>query len=100
MMSHIEQLHEAIHRMHGCESVHIDTIPVKDVFWGRVVWEGEVELFELSGSQTARQCYAWSQPEDDGTERYFAMLKLPPVTSAETAVRAAIVSELKNRPGG
>ena len=99
-MSHIEQLHEAIRRLHGFESVHIDTIPVKDVFWGRVVWDGEVELFELSGSQMARQCYAWSRPEDDGTERYFAMLKLPPITSAETAVRAAIVSELKNRPVG
>jgi hypothetical protein len=98
-MSHIERLHEAIRRMHGCESVHVSTLPVKEVFQGKVAWEGEVELFELSGTQAARQCYAWSQPQADGSERFFAVLKLPPVTSAETAVRAVVVSEFKNRPG-
>jgi hypothetical protein len=96
-MSYIEQLHIAIHRLHGCEAVHIETIPVKEVFQGRTVWEGDVQLFELSGPQLARQCYAWSQHNDDGSERYFAVLKEPPIDFAAAAVRAMIASEFKRQ---
>jgi hypothetical protein len=62
------------------------------------VWNGVVEVFSLAGHPSADTCFAWSYQQDDGRERYFAVLKMPPVVSAETAVRAAIVSEFKNRP--
>ncbi len=98
-MSHIERLHDAIRRLHGCESVHIETVPIKDVFQGKVVWEGEVEVFNLTGEFGERHCYAWSQPEDDGSERFFAVLKTPPIDSPIDAVRAMIASESERTKG-
>ena len=46
-MSYIKDLQEAILRLHGVESKHLSSVPVKEVFQGRIVWDGEVEVFEL-----------------------------------------------------
>ncbi len=60
-------------------------------FRGQTVWDGVVEVFQLSGHPQAKRCYAWSFSEDEGPH-YVAVLALPPVDSACTAVRAAIAS--------
>jgi len=86
-MNNIELLHNAIYRLHGCEAVHIETILVQESFEGKVASEREVELFELSGPQEARQCYAWTQQEADGSDRHYAVLKTPPIDSAVAALR-------------
>jgi hypothetical protein len=61
------------------------------------VWEGDVEVFELIGHPKAKRGYAWSHPtgERDKDERVIAVLEIPPVISARTAVQAAIVSRSK-----
>jgi hypothetical protein len=47
-----------------------------------------------------RRAYGWSHTEnDDGTgERFVAVLEILPVTSPQTAVQAAIVSDLRKLP--
>jgi len=76
-----------------------DTVPVHEVFRGETVWQGEVEVFDLTGHPKAKRAYGWSHregPNDEG-ERFITVLEIPPVESAITAVRASIVSDAKKR---
>lgn len=102
-MTYIEELQDAIRKLHGAEPVHIKSVPVKESFKGKPVWEGIVEVFELSGHPDANIAYAWTHRTDNPKKpkRHVAVLNVPPVTSPEEAVRAAIIQEfrqeLKNR---
>jgi hypothetical protein len=40
-------LREAIRNMHQCESTWLETVPVHEVFRGKTVWQGDVEVFAL-----------------------------------------------------
>lgn len=95
----IEGLGQMVGRLHGCEAAHLETVPVTEKFQGQIVWQGEVEVFRLRGHPKATRCYAWSHASgaDDQTERVVTVLELPPVTSAQTAVRAAIVDEYRRQ---
>ena len=94
----IRALVEAIHNLHGCEASWVESIPVKEVFQGKTVWEGTVQVFALSGHPTATRCYAWSYLVDDsGKRKFFAVLDQGPVDSPQAAVRAAIVVESRNK---
>jgi hypothetical protein len=77
--------------------MHVETVPVVEEFQGETVWQGEVEVFDIRGHPKATRCYGWgySTDEDQG-RRYVCVLELPPVTSPQMAVKAAIVSEIKN----
>ena len=99
-MTYIEALQDAIQRMHGCDSRHIESVPVKEVFQGQTVWEGIVEVFSLVNHPEAEICYAWGHHAgiDDKESRYVTVLKLPPVDSPQAAVRAAIIADSKNAP--
>lgn len=101
-MDYIGELRKVIRQLHGCEADHAETVPVKEVFQGQTVWEGEVEVFNIRGHPKARRCYAWAHPtgEDDKGKRYVAVLELPPVDSAQKAVRAAIVDEARRQQRG
>lgn len=94
---YIAELQAAILNVHGATSTHVETVPVIEEFQGETVWQGEVEVFDIRGHPKATRCYGWgySADEDQG-RRYVAVLGLPPVTSPQTAVKAAIVSEIKN----
>lgn len=96
---YIARLALAIHHLHGSAAVYRETVPVHEVFRGQTVWQGQVEVFDLHGHPKAKRCYAWSHPEgpDDTGERFVAVLEIPPVKSAQSAVQAAIVSESKSR---
>jgi len=78
-------------KLHGCGSKHIESVPVHEVFRGQTVWDGVVEVFDLTGHPKAKRAYGWSYPDGD-QERFVTVLELPPVKSPQTAVRAAIVS--------
>jgi hypothetical protein len=97
-MDYISELKDAIRRLHGCDAEHVETVPVKEVFQDRVVWQGEVEVFNIRGHPKAKRAYAWSHETDRG-KRYVAVLELPPVDSAQTAVRAAIIDEARKQKG-
>jgi hypothetical protein len=95
-MSYIDELKHAIRREHGCEAEHAATVPVREVFQGQSVWDGAVEVFEVRGHAQARRCFAWAHTEEGELEaRYFTVLELPPIDSPQTAVKAALLREIK-----
>ena len=74
-------------------------MPVHEVFRGKIVWQGNVEVFDLNGHPKAKRCYAWSHldgPKDERT-RFVAVLEIPPVESAKTAVQASIMADAKKQ---
>ena len=81
---------KAFRDLHGCEAKHVETVPVIERFQGKTVWEGEVEVFALTGHPKASRGYAWAYDREKGSE-VVAVLELPPVISPKTAVQAAIV---------
>lgn len=98
-MGYIDELQDAIRDLHGSESSHVSTINVIETFQGRTVWQGDVELFALHSHPKAKRCYAWAHETDKG-KRYVAVLELPPVDSAQKAVRAAIIDETRKQQKG
>jgi hypothetical protein len=94
-LAYLKRLQGVIRKLHGAESRHVATIPITEVFQGKPVWEGEVEEFDLIDHPTAKTCYAWPFDESN-KEQTTAVLKLPPVTSPETAVKAAIAASLRH----
>ena len=96
-----DQLKEAVERMHGGSATLAQSVPVRETFEGKLVWEGVVHVFDLTGHPTATRAYAWSSPIEGSTKRrFFAVLHQPPVNSPQAAVRAAIVAEKKRASGG
>ena len=97
-MNHIEELRDVIRRLHGVEARHVESVPVKETFQGKTVWEGIVEVFELHGHPKAPKVYAWAHDTDDPKQprRHITVLHIASVTSAVLAVRAAIVQEFRN----
>jgi hypothetical protein len=95
---YLERLKLAVEQLHNCSARYCTTIPVHEKFKGQTVWQGEVEVFDLTGHPKAKRAYGWSHREgkDDSGERFVAVLELPPVESAETAVRASIMADGKS----
>jgi hypothetical protein len=89
---HLPALADAIRRNYGCQARHVESVQVTETFQGRILWHGTVEVFALVGHPTAKRCYAWGYWLGGGSERVVAVLEEPPVDSAVTAVRAALVS--------
>lgn len=86
-----------VEHLHKCSARHCATVPVHEVFKGQTVWQGEVEVFDLTGHPKAKRAYGWSHldgPNDQG-ERFVTVLEIPPVESPETAVRASIMADAK-----
>jgi hypothetical protein len=98
-MNHIDELRDVIHRLHGAKASHVHSVPVKEVFQGRTVWDGVVEVFDLAGHPKTSRIYAWMHDTDDPAhpKRHVTVLHIPPVVSPQDAVKAAIVQEYKER---
>ena len=97
-MTYIEELQNVIRRVHGANATHVESVPIKETFQGKTVWEGIVEVFSLEGHPTASRAYAWAHDTDDpkSPRRHVAVLHLHPIKSARDAVRAAIVQEFRS----
>ena len=98
-MSHITELRDVIHKLHGAKAEYVRSVAVRETFQDRVVWDGVVEVFDLKGHPKANRIYAWAHETDDpaNPKRYVTVLHIPPVISPQTAVRAAIVQESRQR---
>ncbi len=83
-----DQLREAVERMHGGSATLAQSVPVRETFEGKTVWEGVVHVFDLTGHPThptATRAYAWSSPIEGSTKRrFFAVLHQPPVDSPQS----------------
>jgi len=97
-VTYLEGLQDVIRRVHGVESKHLESVPVKETFPGRTVWDRIVEVFELKSHETAHRVCAWAHDTDDPKHPrcHVTVLHLHPIKSAQDAVRAAIVQEFRN----
>jgi hypothetical protein len=94
---YLEKLQLAVEHLHKCKAVHSVTLPVHEGSRGQTVWQGDVEVFDLTGHPKAKWAYAWSHLDgkNDERTRFVAVLEIPPVESAVTAVRLQIVKDTK-----
>ena len=49
MKDYIARLQQAIRDLHGCESQYLETVPVIEAFQGKIIWAGDVEVFQIRG---------------------------------------------------
>ena len=96
---YLARLQIAVSQLHNCGAAWRESVPVREVFQGKTIWQGEVEVFDLNGHPKAKRAYGWSHPEGDDNkgERFVAVLEIPPVISPETAVKVAIAAEVKGK---
>ena len=93
-MDDVEELRDAIRRLHGLESEYVETVPVVENFEGMTMWEGDVSVFKVTGHPQTDTAYAWKDFQDT-KRRVVAVLRLPPVDSPQLAVRAAVIAGIK-----
>ena len=98
-MSHIAELRDVIHKLHGAKAQYVQSVAVREMFGDKIVWDGMVEVFDLKGHPKANRIYAWAHDTDDpaNPKRYVTVLHVPPVVSPQTAVQAVILQEYKAR---
>jgi hypothetical protein len=97
-MDYIAEIQAAFLNLHGVDATYAETVPIHEEYQGQTVWEGEVEVFDIRGHPKATRGYGWGHVtgENDQARRYVVVLELPPVTSPQTAVQAAIMAEMKD----
>src|SRR2546427_10993106 len=98
-MNYIEELQDVIRRLHGSESTHVETVPIKETHEGRTIWEGEVEVFDLHDHPQTSRVYAWAHETDDADRprRHVTVLHIPPATTPRKAVQVSIVKDYRER---
>ena len=93
----VERIRQAVEEMHSAKASFIRVVAVREAFEGQLVWEGIVHVFALGGHPKAKRAYAWSSPIDGSDrKRFYAVLRVPPISSAADAVRAAIVADYRS----
>lgn len=90
------ELKRAVEAQYGGTATLVQSVPVRESFQDKVVWEGVVHVFELVGHHRATRAYAWSSERDDGKRRFYAVLHMGPVSGPVDAVRAAIIAERRS----
>lgn len=90
-------LQDAIRSLHGCESEYLTSVHVREMFYEQIAWDGVVQVFKLIRHPKAKHCFAWSY-QDGNETKVIAVLEIPPVNSAETAVKVAIASKARSAP--
>jgi hypothetical protein len=92
---YIERLTRAIERAYNCRAKWVATGPIQEVMEGEIVWEGDVETFALIGHPKAKRAFGWSQPAgpQNKEERFVSVLEIPPVNSAQMAVKMAFADD-------
>jgi len=96
-MTYIEELQDVIRRLHGVPSTHVQSVPIKETFQGKTVWEGVVEVFDLKDHPKSSRVYAWAyETENSKKPKHVTVLHMGPITSPLLAVRTAIVEEFRS----
>ena len=83
-----DQLRSVVETQHGCPAQLVEAVAVTESFEGEPMWEGVVHVFDIQGHRVADRCYAWSSAvEGSDRRRFYAVLGVPPISSAADAVR-------------
>lgn len=89
---YIERLKQVIFHLHKASPTWVESVPVREVFNGKTIWNGDVEVFDLTGHPKAKRCFGWTYGEP---EQFITILELPPVTDAQSAVKVGVSYQIK-----
>ena len=90
--SHIERLKQVIFHLHKARATHAGSVPTGKKFFGKTIWKGDVEIFNLIGHPKATICYAWTYGEP---EEFITILEMPPITDVKSAVKVGLAYQIK-----
>jgi hypothetical protein len=89
-----EELRQGVERFYCCRATFVQTVPVREIFQGQLIWEGLVHVFDIEDHPGATRAYALTSPVEGSTHRrYYFVLQLGAIVSPVDAVRAAIIEE-------
>lgn len=94
---YLDRLQLTIMHLHNCGASWLESVPVTETFEGKTVWQGNVEVFALRDHPKAKRCYGWSYGEP---EEFITILELPPVKSAQDAVKVGVAYQVKKASKG
>ena len=97
--NYIARLQNAIRQLNHCESKYVESVTVSESFLSfqeDTLWQGEVAVFDIYGHPQAERAYAWSYRAGNKETGCVVVLEIPPVTSPQTAVQAAIAAQIVN----
>jgi hypothetical protein len=105
-MDQFAPLQTAIEDRHQCRALHRESVHVRETQDGLTIWEGNVEVFALTGHPEAENCYAWYHHEEgrrgkvlnSENMRLITVLGKRPVDSPQMAVRTAIFYDVQPAP--
>jgi hypothetical protein len=96
---YLVELQKVIERKYHCSATHRETVLVEEKAGGtESVWGGFVEIFDLSGHEEAKVCYAW-QHVHTGRIRTFTVLGSGVIDSPNRAIQAAIFVDAEKPVG-
>ena len=95
-LNDVQEIQGVILALHGCEAEHVDSVHVHEVFEGKTAWDGMVEVFNVTGHPKAKRAYGWQYSQGDRTFSV-AVLEIPPVNSAESAVSTVIAAKARQQ---
>jgi hypothetical protein len=87
----ISQLSRAIQEAHYTDCEYLKSARVRQIYKGRVLWQGEVSVFRLKLAAESTECYAWTVDEPFGTCEPVLILKTQAIDSPAAAVRAHVL---------
>lgn len=93
MLFRIARLKLVIERKHRCHARHVGVRTIVESLPDGSVWRGRVDVFDLIGQPQTNRCYAWTEQRGERLLS-FTRLKVPPVQSAQMAVRAVLARRL------
>ena len=88
----MRSLKEVVEERCGCPCRHAGVAHVREQGQGGLMWEGEVQTFELVGHPKANVCYAFIVGRGAGKCQQVTALG-PPIKSAQWAVRVFLMRE-------
>lgn len=100
-MANLDRLKQSVRTLYGVEGDYQASVRVHEIFGGKSSWTGIVEIFRIVHPQ-AKYAYAWTYKDAVGKLHYPALLGIPPINSAEDAVRTYFAAQAmkKNGPSG
>ena len=79
------ELQAVFTKLHNCDADYVETVPVVEEFQGEMIFQGDVEVFDIRGHPKATRGYGWGYvTTEGGGRRYFTVLELLPVDSPQT----------------
>jgi len=81
-----------VEQLHKCSATHYGSASVCEIINNRI-WDGDVEIFQLTNHPDTLWCYAWNYQEGD-EQKVATVLQVPPAISPSSAVRISILGDI------